>query len=123
MKRGGVRNPTGKGGFKKGKSGNPRGRPKKDFEAQALVGEQTNGGADIIATIAEIMRTSPDVDAKGNPIVDPTAQVRLAAAKALADRFWGTPPDHKSLTITGANGGAIQHVWIETPIAPPLETK
>lgn len=102
MARGGNRNPTGKGGQPKGgPSRNPRGRPKKDFEAQALVAAATNGGADIIATINEIRRLEAEVDAKGNLIADPTAQVRLAAAKALADRLWGTPPQHGSLTIGG----------------------
>lgn len=107
--------------FAKGVSGNPRGRPKKDFAAQALVAAATHDGADIVRIVDEIMRTEPVYDAKGNPIVDPTAQVRLAAAKALSDRLWGTPPDHKSLTITGAGGGPVLHKWVEVPIAPPKE--
>lgn len=117
---------AGKGGkrrtsWPKGKSGNVRGRPKKDFEAQALVAAATNDGADIVKVVDEIMRLTPDCDAKGNPIADPTAQVRLAAAKALADRLWGTAPTRDSLTVTGPGGGPVQHKWVEVPVAPPKE--
>jgi hypothetical protein len=87
--------------WQKGQSGNPRGRPKKDFKAQDLVANITNDGEEIVRVIHEIMNTEQQFDPRGNPIVDPTAQIRLAAARALGERLWGAPPKSDQLKLVG----------------------
>lgn len=70
--------------FEPGRSGNPRGRPKRDLEVAELARMHTVGAIDILA---EIMadRSAP-----------PTA--RVCAATALLDRGWGRAP--QSLDVT-----------------------
>lgn len=70
-------NPTGKGGFKKGQSGNPGGRPAVLKEVRELAQSYTS---EAIETWREIMRN------KKAP-----AQARVAASCALMDRAWGKP--------------------------------
>src|SRR5215470_19019100 len=69
------RNPTGKGGFQKGVSGNPAGRPKEIREVKALAREHT---AEALDTLAQIMRDHKAPQA-----------ARVSAARELLDRGYG----------------------------------
>ena len=68
-------NPEGKGGYRKGQSGNPGGRPKEVAEVRELARTHTEAA---IARLAEWMASD-----------DPRASV--AASIALLDRGWGKP--------------------------------
>jgi hypothetical protein len=70
-------NRTGRGWFEPGKSGNPRGRSKADFD---LAEQARTHAAEAIATLVDVMRTSE----KGTE--------RIQAALALLDRGFGRPP-------------------------------
>lgn len=65
--------------WKKGQSGNPRGRPKVVFEVRALAREHTT---EAINTLVEIMRNSSH------------DKTRLDAANAILDRGYGKPSQH-----------------------------
>src|SRR4051794_5913362 len=65
------------GGWKKGQSGNPGGRPKAIVKVEELAREHTT---EAIETLGEIMR---DKQAPSSS--------RVAAASALLDRGWGKP--------------------------------
>jgi hypothetical protein len=69
-------NSTGIGGFKKGQSGNPGGRPKVSGEVRALAREQTETA----------IRRLTDWAQSDNPLAS------LAASVALLDRGWGKSP-------------------------------
>ena len=64
--------------FKKGQSGNPRGRPKADFTIQELARAHCPKAINRLAAILD------------NPKATPAAQV--SAATALLDRGYGRPP-------------------------------
>lgn len=64
--------------FQKGKSGNPRGRPKVLGEIQELARQHTT---EAIEVLAQIMR-----DEKA------PAAARVAAVDKILDRAWGKPP-------------------------------
>lgn len=70
-------NPTGKGGFKKGQSGNPGGRIKMPGSVRDMAQALTE---ECIETWREIMRSTKA-----------PAQARVAAAAAIMDRGWGKP--------------------------------
>ena len=80
-----MANKTGKGGFKKGQSGNPGGRPKVVGEVRELAQEQTG---EAIVTLTTIMK-----DTEAPPAA------RVAAANAILDRGHGKAPQH--LNVTG----------------------
>jgi hypothetical protein len=70
-------NPTGRGGFSKGRSGNPGGRPKVVAEIQTAARNMTG------EVLARFLKIIIDDDA------DPRAQV--AAGREILDRGWGKP--------------------------------
>lgn len=81
-------NPTGKGGFKKGKSGNPAGRPKVIGELRDLAREHT----------MPALQTLIDVAAnKGE-----AGSARVSAANAILDRGYGKPS--QEVQHTGKDG-------------------
>ena len=72
-----ARNPTGKGGWKPGQSGNPSGRARGDHRIQELA---RGYGPDALETLAKIAREGQSESA------------RVSAAVALLDRGYGKPP-------------------------------
>jgi hypothetical protein len=80
MPRGGLRSTS----FKKGQSGNPRGRPKRP--------EARKWFADVKAAAREL--TEDAIDALATVMKDPKtpAAARISAAQALLDRGYGKPP-------------------------------
>ena len=70
-------NHTGHGGFQKGRSGNPGGRPREIGEIRELARRHTPAA---IAALQGVM-SSPTAP----------AAARVAAAQALLDRAWGKP--------------------------------
>ena len=76
-------NRTGAGGFIKGQSGNPGGRPREIGEIRDLARAHTADAIEALRSIA-VDLTAP-------------ASARVAASEALLNRAWGRP----SLAITG----------------------
>jgi uncharacterized protein DUF5681 len=90
------RNPTGKGGFQKGVSGNPAGRPKEVREVKALAREHTT---EAVSLLAEIMRDPKSPQAarvsaarelldRGHGRAESNANVKLEATSTLPDDFF-----------------------------------
>ena len=80
-------NRTGAGGFMKGQSGNPGGRPREIGEIKDLARAHTADAIEALASIA--------VD------LSAPASARVAASEALLNRAWGRP----SLAV-GAEGAS-----------------
>lgn len=87
-------NKTGKGGYTKGKSGNPRGRPKVVKEIRELAKKHTE---DAVKVLVEIMNSTGAKEA-----------ARVAAANSILDRGWGRPA--QELELVGKDGGPIKSV-------------
>lgn len=83
------------GTFKKGKSGNPGGRPKEAAEVKELAREY---GAEAIAKLVELLR--------GN---DP--RTSKAAADSLLDRGFGKPG--QSVEMSGPDGAPLTVTWLK----------
>lgn len=74
--------------FKKGKSGNPGGRPKENKEVQALAREYTE---EAIARLVHWMKSD-------------NAKASVSASNVLLDRGWGKPTQ----AISGEDGGPVK---------------
>jgi hypothetical protein len=71
-----MANPTGRGGFKKGKSGNPGGRPR---ALAGVMDEARRHTFEAIRVLLKLMRSAE------------SESVRLSAAEAILSRGWGRP--------------------------------
>jgi hypothetical protein len=69
-------NPTGRGDFRKGRSGNPGGRPR---QLASVMHEARQYTLEAIHALAKLMRTAN------------SESVRLNAAEAILSRGWGRP--------------------------------
>lgn len=88
--------------FVKGKSGNPSGRPKVDFEVRDAAREY---GQEAILKLVSLMR-------EGDP------RVSASAAQALLDRGFGKPA--QAVEVSGPEGGPIR--GIEVTLVQPERT-
>src|SRR5215470_1246245 len=87
---GGNRNPTGKGGWKPGQSGNPGGRARK---AIGKLGAEARKYANLaLNTLVEVCQGA---------IPGSTVRDRVAAANALLDRGFGKPTQAIDLIMLG----------------------
>jgi len=86
------KNPTGKGGFKKGKSGNPGGRPK---GMASYIRSITKDGKLMADFWLDVMLARGEF--KGADTRD-----RLTATKELADRGVGKPGECHEITVPAA---------------------
>ena len=75
--------------FKKGKSGNPGGRPKETHDVKLLAREHT---AEAIERLVEWMRSD-------------NAKASVSACNAILNRGYGTPA--QSMELTGKDGDAL----------------
>ena len=71
-----MANKTGKGGFNKGKSGNPGGRPKANIEVKAAIQER---GQEMVDRLFELMASEDE-------------RIALGATGELFDRGYGKAP-------------------------------
>ena len=96
MPRGGKISPATE--FKKGQSGNPKGRPRKLPELDALLAEVLGEEKDGMTAAEAILKKLRQEAAKGN----------LRAAEILLNRAYGMP--RQRLEHTGEDGGPIKTV-------------
>jgi hypothetical protein len=71
-----MANPTGRGGFAKGSSGNPGGRPR---SLASVMQEARKHTQPALATLVKLMKTAK------------SESVKLGAAEAILSRGWGRP--------------------------------
>ncbi len=77
-----MANKTGKGGFTKGSSGNPGGRPTKDARLRRIEAMARDHSEEALTALVDECKTG-----KGAP--------RVSAAIALLDRGWGKPVERQ----------------------------
>jgi len=78
--------------FKKGQSGNPKGRPKRDQDIAMLAREHTTKAINLLIKVMENDK-------------ERQTSARVRAAEILLNRGWGSAP--QKMEITGADGGVI----------------
>jgi len=88
--------------FKKGQSGNPGGRPKRDPKYDALLKKY---GPKSISIIAELMLNAIE------------QETRLSAAKYLADRAYGKPA--QAVELSGKDGKELLAPVINVTLRSP----
>jgi hypothetical protein len=71
-----MANPTGRGGFNKGRSGNPGGRPR---SLASVMHEARRHTQPALATLVKLMKSAR------------SESVKLGAAEAILSRGWGRP--------------------------------
>lgn len=80
-----ARNPKGIGGFKKGQSGNPLGKPKENPEIKELARQHST---EAFNKIIQLMKSDDD-------------KIAFAASREVLDRGYGKAP--QSMEVTGGN--------------------
>jgi len=88
------RNPEGKGGFKKGESGNPSGRSIKSLEVKALAEDYS---LESVECLVALMRNKKE-----------DSRTRLAAAKEILDRAVGKAA--QAVELAGKDGADLATV-------------
>ena len=83
--------------FKKGQSGNPRGRKVEQWRKEAK-------GVRVIELARQ--HTVPAVEALVKALRSESDGTRVAAAQALLDRGWGKPSQHVEMDVSGS----VEHV-------------
>ena len=99
------RNPSGRGGFRPGQSGNPIGRAKltpEMIELRELARQHTRAAVEAIIAIVQ------DADAP--------ASARVTAASEILDRGWGRAT--QSVEHAGPSGAAIPHSMVIEFVRP-----
>lgn len=91
-----MANRTGKGQFKPGQSGNPRGRPKESADLKALARQHTK---EAVERLVHWLRSD-------NP------KASVTAAQALLDRGYGKPAQ----SVTGEGGEGPVQIVVKTGI-------
>jgi hypothetical protein len=88
-----IKNPTGKGGFKKGQSGNPGGRQKEDCELKEIAKAYT---LEAVERLVYWMRSD-------------NAKASVGASSIILDRGWGKAPQQVDANV----GGKLVVSWQE----------
>lgn len=101
-----VRNPTGRGGFKPGQSGNPGGLPGRSKGIAAYLREQTKDLREVADLFIGVMRGTPMVDNETGDVTVPAAKDRLEAGKWIADRAIGKAIELVASVDASENEGA-----------------
>lgn len=94
-----MANPTGKGGFRKGVSGNPGGR-KPDAELADVKAKAREHAGDALAALVKIAT-------KGK-----SESARVSAAEAILNRGYGKPAQ----AVTGEGGEGPVRIVVETGV-------
>ena len=90
-----MANRSGKGGFKKGKSGNKNGRPKGSKNAKTLINELYAKNPKYTNPLTFMVELFNNSKAAMN--------LRLTAAKEIADRMYGKAESNANLDVGGLN--------------------
>ena len=80
--------------WKKGQSGNPKGRPTREMQCRELLAQIGEHGDEALAIIAEVMRNPRACDAE---------EIRLKAANSILDRIVGKPTQSVAASILQRN--------------------